>query len=114
VDLPNISDDMMNALRPTAKAYCLVILRDGPNRRMPGVDAIIWEHGRRNFALRAAGLLSIVCPVPDESEVCGIYIFNVDTERVSQIMGSDPGVHAGVFVYDLHPCRGFPGDCLAG
>jgi hypothetical protein len=37
----------------------------GPNRRMEGVDGIIWEHGRRNFSLRADGLLSIICPVGD-------------------------------------------------
>ena len=27
-------------------------------------------------------------------------------------MDGDPGVQAGVFVYELHPCRSFPGDAL--
>jgi hypothetical protein len=27
-------------------------------------------------------------------------------------MDGDPGVQAGVFVYDVHTCRGFPGDAL--
>ena len=27
-------------------------------------------------------------------------------------MDDDPGVLAGVFRYELHPCRGFPGDHL--
>jgi len=27
-------------------------------------------------------------------------------------MGDDPGVAAGVFTYEVHPCRGFPGDAL--
>jgi len=28
------------------------------------------------------------------------------------IMNDDPGVAAGVFTYQVHPCRGFPGDAL--
>jgi hypothetical protein len=27
-------------------------------------------------------------------------------------MEDDPGVKAGVFVYEVHPCRSFPGDSL--
>ncbi len=27
-------------------------------------------------------------------------------------MNDDPGVAAGVFTYQVHPCRGFPGDAL--
>jgi hypothetical protein len=27
-------------------------------------------------------------------------------------MGDDPGVAAGVFTYEVHSCRGFPGDSL--
>ncbi len=112
MELPEITDEMMKAALPTAKAYCLLILKAGPNRAMPGVESIIWEHGRRNFALRAAGLLSIACPVGDGTEVCGIGIFNADVQQVRDIMDGDPGVQAGVFVYDLHPSRGLPGSCL--
>ncbi len=79
---------------------------------MEGVKSIIWEHGRRNFELRAAGVLSIVCPVTDESEIAGIGIFNASIEEVSKLMDEDPGVKADVFVYELHPCRSFPGDSL--
>ncbi len=78
----------------------------------PGVEKIVWEHGRRNFALRAEGILSIVCPVLDESDVRGIGIFNATAEETKKIMDEDPGVRAGVFVYEVHPSRSFPGDCL--
>jgi hypothetical protein len=108
-----ITDEMMREMLPKAKAYCVMILKEGPNYAMEGADKIIWEHGRRNFSLRADGLLSIVCPVPDDSEVCGIGIFNADVDEVRGIMDTDPGVQAGVFVYELHPGRGFPGDALA-
>jgi hypothetical protein len=75
-------------------------------------DALIWEHGRRNFSLRADGLLSIVCPVTDDTELCGVAIFNTSVERARQLMDEDPGVQAGVFSYEVHPVRGFPGDTL--
>ncbi len=96
----------------TTRNYSIVILKDGPNKKMEGVEKIIWEHGRRNFSLRADGVLSIVCPVRDESEVCGIGIFNGTVDEVKKIMDEDPGVQQGVFVYEIHTCRSFPGDSL--
>lgn len=112
--LPEISDAMMRELMPTAKSYCIVILKAGPNKNTPGVESIIWEHGRRNFALRASGALAIVCPVRDGSELSGIGIFTGSVDEVQHIMDGDPGVQAGVFVYEVHACRSFPGDSLPG
>jgi hypothetical protein len=102
----------MKQLMPLARGYSLVILKTSPQRNQPGVDAIVWEHGRRNFALRAEGLLAIVCPVRDGSDVSGIGIFNASVEETQKIMDEDPGVKAGVFVYEVHACRSFPGDSL--
>ncbi|MGI8332241.1 hypothetical protein ACRYCC_19915 [Actinomadura scrupuli] len=110
--MTTITDEQMRALLPTTKPYTVVILKAGPHRHMEGVDDIIWEHGRRNFALRADGLLSIVCPVGDGTEVSGVGIFNLGPEETSRLMDEDPGVQAGVFVYEAHPCRSFPGDML--
>jgi hypothetical protein len=72
----------------------------------------VWEHGRRNFGLRDAGTLAVVLPVTDDSEVCGIGVFTTSIEETAAIMADDPGVRAGVFTYEVHPCRGFPGDAL--
>jgi hypothetical protein len=107
-----ITDEFMREMISRTKPYCIVILKAGPNKHEPGADKIIWEHGRRNFALRAEGVLSIVCPVNDGSDVSGVGIFNATVEEVRRIMDEDPGVQAGVFVYELHPCRSFPGDGL--
>lgn len=107
-----ISDDDMRALLPTTRAYTVVILKAGPNRAMDGADAIVWEHGRRNFGLRAEGKLAIVCPVADGSDVSGVAIFDLDEARTRAVMDEDPGVRAGVFTYEVHPCRSFPGDAL--
>jgi len=57
---------------------------------MPDADKIVWEHGRRNFELRRDGILSIVCPVRDESDVSGIGIFSTSPEETRRIMDRDP------------------------
>lgn len=102
---------MMEMMTKT-KNYSAVILKAGPNLNQQDAPGIIWEHGRRNFELRAAGKLSIVCPVGDTSEVRGIGIFNVDQDELKEIMDDDPGVKAGIFIYEIHPVRSFPGDQL--
>lgn len=106
------SDDDMNAMLGTAKTYSLMILRDGPNASAEDAPAAVWEHGRRNFALRADGRLAVVLPVMDSSGVCGVGVFTTSVEETVAIMNDDPGVRAGVFTFEVHPCMGFPGDAL--
>src|SRR5215472_8903152 len=88
--LPSISDDFMRQGLASTRAYTIAILRKGPAYDPPRSDPIIWEHGRRNYALRAAGWLSIVCPVRDATEMAGIGIFNADLPVVEQILQGDP------------------------
>lgn len=107
-----ITDEFMREMIAKTRQYCLVILKTGPNRNQEGVEKIVWEHGRRNFELRANGVLPIVCPINDGSDVSGVGMFNAPVEEVKKIMDDDPGVKAGVFVYELHACRGFPGSSL--
>ncbi len=110
--MPEITDDFMRQMISRTKEYCVVILKAGPNKKKPGVEKVIWEHARRNFALRAHGLLPIVCPVSDGSNVSGIGIFDASIDETKRIMDEDPGVKEGIFVYEIHACRSFPGDCL--
>ncbi|HEY4388783.1 MAG TPA: hypothetical protein VGN34_30395 [Ktedonobacteraceae bacterium] len=112
--MTTISDEFMRQMLGKTKSYCILILKNGPNRHVDGVEKIIWEHGRRNFMLRAEGVLSIVCPVGDGSDVCGIGVFNASVEEVQKLMDEDPGVKAGVFIYEVHASRSFPGDSLPG
>ena len=111
---PTVTDEYMLQMRARSRNYSLLILKFGEARNQEDADKIIWEHGRRNHALRLQGLLSIVCPVGGGSEIAGIGIFNASVEEVKAIMDEDPGVKAGVFVYEVHLCRGFPGDSLPG
>jgi hypothetical protein len=112
--MSSITDDVMRAMLAKAKPYTIVILKSTPKRHEPGVDKIVWEHGRRNFDLRAAGKLAIVCRVTDGSDVAGIGIFHADPEETRRIMDADPGVKSGVFLYEIHPSISFPGDALPG
>jgi hypothetical protein len=110
--MTTITDEFMRQRISGTRQYCIVILKAGPKKHEDGVEKIIWEHGRRNFELRAEGMLSIVCPISDGSDVSGVGIFNAPVEEVKKIMDEDPAVKAGVLVYETHACRGFPGDCL--
>jgi hypothetical protein len=96
------------------RQYSLVLLKATTERGEPGADALVWEHGRRNFSLNADGRLPIVCPVLDDSGWAGIGIFDTTPDEATRIMDADPAVAAGLFTYEVHPVRGFPGSTLPG
>jgi hypothetical protein len=110
--MKTFTDDEMNTLLPAAKAYSVVILKQGPKFTDETAPATIWEHGRRNFGLRHDGVLAVVLPVTDGSDVCGVGVFTGTVADTLAVMNDDPGVQAGVFTFEVHPCRGFPGDSL--
>lgn len=110
--LPTITDEVMRERLGKTQAYTTVLLRKTSKFIRPDVDPTIWEHGRRNFALREVGVLAVVLPVADDSDWAGLGIFTASPEEVSEIMDRDPGVTAGIFTYEVHPVRGFPGSSL--
>ena len=110
--MTTITDEYMKQMSATTKNFTAVILKKGPAFKMPDCFPVIWEHGRRNHVLRVEGLLSIVCPVMDDTEIAGIGIFNADVEQTKIIMEEDPAVKEKILVYEIHPTRSFPGDSL--
>jgi hypothetical protein len=108
-----ITDDYMREMVGRTKEYTAVILHGTPKLANAESQAIVWEHARRNFQLRADGVLRIVCPVNDGSDVSGIGIFDATPDETRRIMDGDPGVQAGIFTYEVHTARGFPGDVLS-
>jgi hypothetical protein len=107
----HITDHYMHERISKAKSYTLMVLKPTPDYFKSDSRPIVWEHGRRNMALQAAGIMPIVCPVGDE-QIAGIGIFKTDPAEVQAIMADDPGVRAGIFTFQVHACRGFPGDAL--
>jgi hypothetical protein len=107
-----ITDDYMREQLGRTREYALVLLRPGEHYEKDGRDEIVWEHGRRNFSLRADGVMPIVGPVPDDSDLVGVAIIDASVERAAEIMDDDPTIRQGIFVHEIHPIRSFPGDAL--
>ncbi|MCL5267283.1 MAG: YciI family protein [Bacteroidetes bacterium] len=110
--MTTITDDFMRQRLSQARNYTIVILKKTSRTSEQGADKIIWEHGRRNMAMNADGLLPVVCPVNDGTDLAGVGIFDASVEETLKILDDDPGVKAGLFTFELHPCRGFPGSSL--
>lgn len=112
LDLVEITDEYMKEMGQKTKPYTIIILHKTEKINEPDADKIVWEHGRRNHQLRRDGVLRVVCPVRDESDVAGIGIFSTDVEKTKGIMDEDPAVKAGILKYEIHSARGFQGDAL--
>jgi hypothetical protein len=116
--LPEVSEEEFAAARQQARPYTVIVLKAGPNFSPPGPDRdpavgrIIYAHGKRNMALRVAGLLPIICPIADGSGVAGIGIFTATPDEVTRIYSADPAVKAGVLTFEVHATRSFPGSAL--
>lgn len=112
-----ISDDYMRQKLQTVRPYTLVLLKKGPAyqdqaSRTPEQAAIVWNHGRRNMALNAAGKMALVGPVAGGGDLVGLCVFAVPQAEARALMDEDGGVQAGVFVYEIVTWFGFPGDGL--
>jgi hypothetical protein len=103
----------LEAVRP----YTVLLLKKGPNYRPPDARSpeearIVWEHGRRNMALRAEGIMPMVGPLGRGGETVGLCVFTVADAEIHALMRDDPAVQAGLFIYDLVDWYAFPGDGL--
>ncbi len=109
-----ITDEFMRQMQAKTKEYCVCILKTTPKRGQTGANRFVTEHNRRNFVLRVDGPLSILCQISDGSGVTAVSIFNASVDEVKKIMDEDPAVREGIFTYELHASRSFPGDMLPG
>jgi hypothetical protein len=110
--LSSFTDDYMKERLSQAKPYTAAILRKGPAYQNADSFRIVWEHGRRNFLLQKEGLLPIVCPVNDGTDVAGVGLFTTDIEHTKLILEDDPAIKAGILTYEIHPSVSFPGSSL--
>lgn len=110
--LPTITDEFMRARVAKARTYTVAVLHKTVSFDASEHAAIVWEHGRRNMALQADGVLVLVLAGRGESEFAGVGVFDAPPEEVRQIIESDPGVQAGIFGCEIHEVGGFPGSGL--
>lgn len=82
------------------------------DRRSPEKAAIVWEHGRRNFELRATGQIALVGPMAGPGEIVGMSVFSTGIDETKALMEADPAIRAGIFVFETRPWISFPGNAL--
>ena len=94
------------------KQYVMAFLKAGPNRdRSPEEAAELQKAHMDNIGrLAEAGKLVLAGPFMDNSELRGIYIFNVKTiEEARALTETDPAIQAGSLVMELKPWYGSAG-----
>src|SRR5829696_1648747 len=101
--MQQITDEQMQQMLMQTKEYTLVLLKSVPGVQHENIQQLLWEHGRRNFQLRAEGLVAIVGPVTEENVVAGFAVFNTDVVKAKEIMSDDPAVKEGIFTFEAMP-----------
>lgn len=113
--MTEITDEYMQSQLEQTRLYTVVLLSRGPNYRSDGDRSVIWEHGRRNFELRAVGKLAVVVPMgfgDGTSDVVGLAIFVTDVEETRALLAGDPAIVAGWLTVEIRQGQSFPGDGL--
>ena len=91
------------------KQYVLAYLKRGPNRNQDSATAAELQKKHLENIMRMAeeGKLVVAGPFMDDTEVRGLYIFDVATvEEAAALTATDPAVQAGRLTMELHPWYG--------
>lgn len=91
------------------KSYVMAFLKAGPNRDLDSVTAAKLQRAHLDniFKLADAGKLVVAGPFMDDTDLKGIYIFNVSTiDEAKKLTESDPAIKAGSLIMELHPWYG--------
>lgn len=89
--------------------YVMALLKAGPNRDQPPAEAqaLMAAHLANIERMAAAGTLVLAGPFLDDSELAGVYVFDVRTvEEAAALTATDPAIKAGRLVMELHPWYG--------
>lgn len=98
-----------NADQHGMKTYVMALLKKGPNRNQDSATAakLQRDHLDNIFRLADQGKLIVAGPFMDDTELSGIYIFNVETiEEAKKLTDTDPAIKAGRLIMELHPWYG--------
>ncbi len=91
------------------KKYVMAFLKRGPNRSQDSITAaqIQSAHLKNIERMAEEGVLVLAGPFLDNSEVRGIYVFNVESVEEARVLTeTDPAVQAGRLIMELHPWYG--------
>jgi len=91
------------------RQYVMAYLKTGPNRDHDSATAAQIMKGHLDNIMRMAdeGKLVVAGPFMDDTDVKGIYIFNVATiEEAKALTETDPAIKAGRLIMELHPWYG--------
>jgi uncharacterized protein YciI len=90
------------------KQYVMVFLKRGPAKLEKSErSTLIKKHLENIGKLAEAKKLVLAGPFLDDTDLAGIYVFDVKTvEEAKALTETDPAVAAGVFVMELHPWYG--------
>ncbi len=91
------------------KQYVMAFLKKGPKRSQDSTQRaeIQKAHLKNIMRLAAGGKLIVAGPFLDDTDIRGIFIFNVESvEEAKKLTESDPAVKAGVLIMELHPWYG--------
>ena len=89
--------------------YVMALLRKGPNREYSEEfgDSLQKAHMDNINRLAEEGLLVLAGPTFDETDLQGVFIFNVETiEEARKLTETDPAIQYGSLVMELHPWYG--------
>lgn len=91
------------------KQYVMAFLIRGDSSSVDSAEAARLQRAHLDNITRLAreGKLLLAGPFLDNTELRGIYIFNVSTvEEAVNLTGTDPAIKAGVLRMELHPWYG--------
>lgn len=99
------------------KKYVIAFLKRGPNRdqEKEESDRLQRAHMDNISKLAEEGKLVLAGPFLDDTDLRGIYIFDVETiEEAEALTKTDPAIQAGSLVMELHPWYGSAATSLVG
>ena len=91
------------------KKYIFAYLKKGPNRNQDSSESAKIQQGHMANINRLAdeGKLVLAGPFFDDTEIRGIFIFDVATiEEAQALINTDPAVKSGRLTMELHPWYG--------
>jgi uncharacterized protein YciI len=112
--MEKITPELIQQKISAGRRYSLVLLKAGPRFKDETLaQKIQASHLKYLFELREQGTLLLNGPIFGNDELKGVGIYDLtDKDEVIRIVGLDPSVQEGRFVFEVFDWFGLPGDSL--